>query len=109
MALDSGEAERLCDVCMDEKPSSQFFALSCGHYFCRSCWEDHLASAVESKGQEAVSGTLCPAAPVCSLVVDEATWRYLAKSEVRGNWAVAAPLMWVHCLRACFVELLADF
>jgi hypothetical protein len=68
----------LCDICFDEKPASEFYSLSCAHAFCTLCWSSHLAGALNSLGNSCVTETLCPAAPACTVHVDENAWKTLA-------------------------------
>lgn len=81
----------MCEACYDDKPANQFFALSCSHAFCDSCWRGHLATSIETLGNTAVSDTLCPAAPDCSMRVDELAWKQLA-AQVRPPVCVTTAL-----------------
>ena len=35
-----------CLICLEERPTSQMFAMSCTHEFCRPCWKDYLTSII---------------------------------------------------------------
>ena len=51
---------------------------STDHAFCSKCWEQHLVGAINQMGNSCVKNTLCPAAPACSVHVDETVWKDLA-------------------------------
>ena len=78
--------EEMCDVCFEDKPKTEFFALQCGHFFCTDCWKTHLQTSLSEKGVSVVAETLCPAAPTCSWRVDELAWKQLAPPEVADKY-----------------------
>lgn len=41
--------ERFCGVCFENRPSSCFLALPCGHHFCRECWKTYIEISIESR------------------------------------------------------------
>ena len=42
------EDELCCEVCYDDVPYSQTYALSCGHRICRGCYTEHAQAAVDA-------------------------------------------------------------
>ena len=44
--LDDDEELKLCETCYEEYPARKFFALECGHEFCKACMREHLKSNI---------------------------------------------------------------
>eukprot|EP01123_Difflugia_compressa_P006290 TRINITY_DN18475_c0_g1_i1.p1 TRINITY_DN18475_c0_g1~~TRINITY_DN18475_c0_g1_i1.p1 ORF type:complete len:513 (+),score=84.60 TRINITY_DN18475_c0_g1_i1:22-1560(+) len=57
-----------CLICLESVPSTDTFALSCGHRYCRACWHDYLNIVV--KLDALCIWTRCPY-PKCNELVHE--------------------------------------
>ncbi len=59
----SAATQRKCDICLEEKPTSDFIALSCNkeHMFCKQCLRDFVDNALKSKDVLELKCPLCRA------------------------------------------------
>jgi len=75
---DSNKDEEMeCEICMEDIPKSEAFALECGHVnTCKNCWIDYLLHAVKSKQCVLLD---CPTSK-CHVTIPSNVWqRFLAK------------------------------
>ncbi|KAJ1559047.1 hypothetical protein HK405_012210, partial [Cladochytrium tenue] len=71
-----------CGVCCDDTPGVESLALSCGHRFCRACYERYLTQKVVDEGESRRIQCLDSA---CKVVVDEATIQLIVPPHVFKN------------------------
>jgi len=71
------DEEMECEICMEDIPKSEAFALECGHVnTCKNCWIDYLLHAVKSKQCVLLD---CPTSK-CHVTIPSNVWqRFLAK------------------------------
>jgi len=70
-----------CSICCDEITAASSFALdSCAHYFCLSCWQQHLATQINNGNS---AGLKCPHLHCHSLVLDTAVQRLVDDATYR--------------------------
>eukprot|EP00026_Physarum_polycephalum_P004933 Phypoly_transcript_04959.p1 GENE.Phypoly_transcript_04959~~Phypoly_transcript_04959.p1 ORF type:complete len:625 (-),score=55.40 Phypoly_transcript_04959:55-1929(-) len=65
-----------CNVCLDEKPANEFYALGCAHSYCRDCWKEYLQGLALTEGA-AVTQTSCMY-PKCTAKLTEKDFEELA-------------------------------
>lgn len=56
-----------CGVCFSEMRDGEAVAMSCGHTFCASCWQQHVSIGIK----EGMSRRLLCMAPGCGVLCDE--------------------------------------
>lgn len=66
-----------CEICYDEFGPSQVFALPCDHYFCKTCWADHLTHLLHEEGPAAALDAKCPS-DGCTMAVGEDVYQKFA-------------------------------
>jgi len=71
----NGDPEQ-CRVCLDEKKASEFYALGCGHSYCRDCWQEYLQGYALNEGA-AITQTSCMF-PKCTAKLTEKDFEELA-------------------------------
>jgi ariadne-1 len=57
----------MCDICCDDEPGLQSFAMKCGHRFCVTCYRHYLSQKIRSEGEAA--RIQCPA-DGCHRIID---------------------------------------
>lgn len=66
----------VCKVCLEDKVPKEFFALGCGHSYCRDCWSAYLQEMAVNSGQE-ITRTSCMY-PHCRTKLTEKDFEELA-------------------------------
>jgi len=65
-----------CKVCLDEKLCQEFFALGCGHLYCRDCWQEYLQGLAITEGS-LITQSSCMA-PQCNAKLTEQDFEAVA-------------------------------
>lgn len=74
-ARPSGENDT-CKICLEDRPSSEFYALGCGHLYCRECWTSYLQELAHGAGSDIIR-TSCMY-PKCKTRLTEIDFEELA-------------------------------
>jgi len=69
----------VCEICCDDDDNMLTLALSCGHRFCRNCYEHCLTQKIKEEGE---SRRIMCMASKCNVIVDEKTVGLLVSPEV---------------------------
>lgn len=67
-----------CLICLEEMPNANTFALSCGHRYCRDCWNSYLDVKIK-EGPRCVFAR-CPS-PKCNSIVHEEAYKKLSSKQ----------------------------
>ncbi|KAL2894728.1 putative E3 ubiquitin-protein ligase ARI2 [Bienertia sinuspersici] len=106
----------MCEICIEDKPASEFTTMDCGHQYCNDCWTKHFIVRI-NEGQ---SRRVRCMAHKCSAICDDGKIRFLVSREdsataekfnrfllesyiddnKRVKWCPSVP----HCGRAIRVE-----
>ncbi|KAI9020516.1 hypothetical protein DFJ74DRAFT_673498 [Hyaloraphidium curvatum] len=68
-----------CDICCADEPGLESLALSCGHRYCRDCYEHYLTQKITEEGE---SRRIQCMHGKCKLIVDEKTVEMVVKPRV---------------------------
>jgi ariadne-1 len=71
-----------CDICCEDEPDTETFALKCDHRFCSDCYRHYLASKIKDEGEAA--RIKCPG-DSCNRIVDSKSMDLLLPVEVRSR------------------------
>lgn len=69
----------MCDICCDDEPGLETYAMKCGHRYCASCYRQYLESKIKDEGE--ATRIQCPAEK-CTRIVDSKSVKVLVLSEV---------------------------
>lgn len=75
-SLSLPEANTVCKVCLEEKTPKEFYALGCGHAYCKECWSAYLQELALTSGSE-ITRTSCMF-PKCRAKLNEKDFEELA-------------------------------
>jgi ariadne-1 len=73
----------VCDICCDDSPSLDTFALKCGHRFCVTCYTQYLATKITDEGEAA--RIRCPGEG-CTRIVDSRALDLLVTHDLRSRY-----------------------
>jgi ariadne-1 len=72
----------MCDICCEDEPDMDTFALKCGHRFCVDCYKTYLASKIKDEGEAA--RIKCPG-DGCNRVVDSRSLNTLIEGSLKDR------------------------
>lgn len=72
----------VCDICCEDGPQLDTFALRCGHRFCVDCYRQYLAQKIKDEGEAA--RIRCPGQK-CNQIVDSKSLDVLVASDLRNR------------------------
>ncbi|KAH6615714.1 hypothetical protein B0J18DRAFT_288450 [Chaetomium sp. MPI-SDFR-AT-0129] len=72
-----------CDICCEDEPGLQSFALKCGHRYCVDCYHQYLSQKIKGEGEAA--RIQCPAEG-CTLIIDARSLDLLVTSELTERY-----------------------
>lgn len=72
----------MCDICCDDTPGLQTYAMKCGHRFCLDCYRQYLTQKVKEEGEAA--RIRCPG-DGCNRIVDSKSFDILMASDLRDR------------------------
>ncbi|ETN43100.1 uncharacterized protein HMPREF1541_02258 [Cyphellophora europaea CBS 101466] len=74
-----------CEICYENGPSLQSYAMKCGHRYCADCYTQYLTQKVKEEGEAA--RIQCPR-DGCHRIVDAKSLQLLVAPEVRDRYNV---------------------
>ncbi|KAF1916079.1 hypothetical protein BDU57DRAFT_515941 [Ampelomyces quisqualis] len=75
----------ICDICCDDSPDVQTFAMKCEHRFCVACYKQYLSNKVQDEGEAA--RIRCPGEG-CTRIVDSKSLDLLVSHDLRARYQV---------------------
>ena len=69
-----------CDICCEDEPGLETYALKCGHRYCVACYRQYLSQKIKEEGEAA--RIQCPTSG-CNRIVDSKSLDLLVASELR--------------------------
>lgn len=72
-----------CDICCEDSPGLETFALKCGHRYCVDCYRHYLSQKIREEGEAA--RIQCPA-DGCNLIIDAWSLDILVTSELTERY-----------------------
>ncbi|CAG8747926.1 2250_t:CDS:1, partial [Funneliformis mosseae] len=73
----------MCDICCDDDEDLYTLALSCGHRFCRNCYEQYLTQKIKEEGE---SRRILCMANNCNVIVDEKTVKLAVNKDIHERF-----------------------
>ncbi|KAI9824373.1 MAG: hypothetical protein M1819_000878 [Sarea resinae] len=73
----------MCDICCEDEPGLQTYAMKCGHRFCVNCYKQYLAQKIKDEGEAA--RIQCPS-DGCKRIVDSKTLDLLLALDLRDRY-----------------------
>ena len=71
-----------CDICCEDSPGLETYALRCGHRYCVDCYRQYLAQKIKDEGEAA--RIQCPTAG-CNRIVDSKSLDLLVASDLKNR------------------------
>ena len=75
----------VCEICCEDSPQLQSFAMKCEHRFCASCYRQYLTQKIKEEGESA--RIRCPGEG-CNRIVDSRSIDLLIADEIKGRYEV---------------------
>jgi ariadne-1 len=72
-----------CDICCDDSPKMDTFAMKCGHRFCVDCYRQYLSTKIQDEGEAA--RIRCPGEG-CTRVVDSKSLDLLVTEDLQDRY-----------------------
>jgi ariadne-1 len=72
----------VCDICCEEGPGLETFAMKCGHRFCVDCYRHYLRTKVKDEGEAA--RIRCPG-DGCNRIVDSKSIKLLLTDDLKDR------------------------
>ena len=72
-----------CDICCEDTPGLETYALKCGHRYCTDCYRHYLAQKIKDEGEAA--RIQCPTRG-CHRIVDAKSLDLLVAAELRSRY-----------------------
>ena len=72
-----------CEICCEDTPGLQSFAMKCGHRFCANCYRQYLAQKIRGEGEAA--RIRCPG-DGCNQIVDAKSLDLLVTDDLTGRY-----------------------
>lgn len=76
-----------CDICCDDSPDIDTFAMKCGHRFCVDCYRQYLATKIQDEGEAA--RIRCPGEG-CTRIVDSKSLDLLVTADLQDRYVIDA-------------------
>lgn len=73
----------MCDICCEEEPGLETYAMRCGHRFCVGCYRHYLAGKIKEEGEAA--RIECPG-DNCHRIVDSKTLDLLVTDDLKDRY-----------------------
>ena len=72
-----------CDICCEDTPGLETYALKCGHRYCVDCYRQYLAQKIKDEGEAA--RIQCPTSG-CNRIVDAKSLDLLVAIELKARF-----------------------
>ena len=69
-----------CDICCEDEPGLETYAMKCGHRYCVNCYRHYLAQKIKDEGEAA--RIQCPTSG-CNRIVDSKSLDLLVATELK--------------------------
>ena len=76
------KSDFMCDICCDESPNMETYALKCNHRFCVQCYGQYLSQKIKEEGEAA--RIRCPGDD-CNMIVDSKTLDLLVAKNLKSR------------------------
>ena len=73
----------VCDICCEDNPDLETYALRCGHRYCVDCYRQYLAQKIKDEGEAA--RIQCPTNK-CHRIVDSKSLDLLVTTDLRSRY-----------------------
>lgn len=97
----------MCDICCEDGPGLQTYAMRCDHRFCVDCYRHYLAQKIKEEGEAA--RIECPQ-DQCHRIVDSKTLDFLVTDELKDRYVnmstLASLFLSLNILEFYFLETL---
>jgi ariadne-1 len=81
----AGSTEEVeCRICDEDFPPAECFALGCGHWFCRGCWQHYLTNKIQHEGYTCIL-TKCPEYK-CPATVTDTVFEQQCTPEIAARY-----------------------
>ena len=74
-----------CDICCEDSPGLETYALKCEHRYCVDCYRQYLAQKIKDEGEAA--RIQCPTSG-CNRVVDSKSLDLLVAAELKSRYGL---------------------
>ena len=75
-----------CDICCEDTPGLETYALKCDHRYCVDCYRQYLAQKIKDEGEAA--RIQCPTSG-CNRIVDAKSLDLLVATELKDRYVNA--------------------
>ena len=72
----------LCEICCEDEPGMETYAMKCGHRYCVDCYTQYLSSKVKDEGEAA--RIQCPTEG-CNRIVDSKSLNFLVAGALKDR------------------------
>jgi ariadne-1 len=72
-----------CEICCEDEPGMETYAMKCGHRYCVDCYRQYLASKIKDEGEAA--RIQCPTRG-CNRIVDSKTLNFLVADDLKHRY-----------------------
>jgi ariadne-1 len=72
----------VCDICCEDDPQMDTFAMKCGHRFCADCYKQYLRTKIKDEGE--ASRIRCPG-DGCDRIVDSKSLELLVSEDLKDR------------------------
>ena len=72
----------MCEICCEEAPGLETYALKCGHRYCVECYQQYLVQKIKEEGEAA--RIQCPTSG-CHRIVDSKSLNFLVAAELKSR------------------------
>ena len=77
-----------CEICCEDEPGLETYALKCGHRYCLDCYRQYLAQKIKDEGEAA--RIQCPARG-CNRIVDSKSLEFLVADGLKDRYVHPRP------------------
>lgn len=84
----------VCDICCDDSPNMDTFAMKCGHRFCLDCYKQYLGTKIQDEGEAA--RIRCPGEG-CTRIVDTKSLDLLVSADLHDRLVPHSPSRLLPC------------